>query len=263
MSISNYHLKKELPSEKIRAVLFDWDMTLGAALGEVSTLERTAALLRQVGLSYSPQAVAAARTQRQARIEQGQWSGLLAPQTKEDLIIYYLQLLHLLGQPDPSPQLAEQIYNAYAQLPFVFYPDTLPTFQALAGRQVYLGIITNHSPDIRPVIEAKLGEFIRPEHITISGEIGLYKPDRAIFREAAVRLNVPAGQCLYVGDNLEVDAIGAVGGGGYACGLWCDRSNQPGPKNLPLAVYRITRLGQVLNWLDGQRQAAVSQLPVR
>jgi HAD superfamily hydrolase (TIGR01549 family) len=228
-------------------------MTLGAALGDVSTVERTSALLRHAGLSYSRELIEAARQERQARIEAGRLPGPLAPQTKQGLVVYYQQLLELLGHPAALPEVAEEIYNAYAHLPFVFYPDTLPALQALAARGLRLAIITNHSPAIRPVIEGSLSEFVQPEHILISGELDLYKPDRAIFVEAAARLQIPAGRCLYVGDNLEVDAIGAVEAGGYACGLWCDRSNQPAPDTLPPGVRRITELSQVLNWVDGKQ----------
>jgi FMN phosphatase YigB (HAD superfamily) len=238
---------------KIKAVLFDWDMTLGAALGDVSAVERTSALLRHAGLSYNHELIEAAKQERQARIEAGRLPGPLAPQTKQGLIVYYQQLLELLGHPEALPEVAEEIYNAYAHLPFVFYPDTLPALEVLAARGLRLAIITNHSPAIRPVIEGSLGEFIQPQHILISGELDLYKPDRAIFVEAAARLQTPAGRCLYVGDNLEVDAIGAVKFGGYACGLWCDRSNQPAPDTLPPGVRRITELSQVLNWVDGKQ----------
>ncbi|MCK6627264.1 MAG: HAD family hydrolase [Anaerolineae bacterium] len=237
----------------IKAVLFDWDMTLGAALGNISSVERTAALLRQVGLNYSIEAIESARTQRQARIEQGQLPGPLAPQTKDGLIVYYQQLLALLDHPQPSADLGEQVYNAYAHLPFVFYPDTLPTFRALVAQGVHLGIITNHSPAIRPVIEAELGVFVAPGAILISGEINLYKPEPAIFRQAAAQLQTPIGHCLYVGDNLEVDALGAVGAG-YGLGLWCDRSAQPPPKNLPDGVHRITDLEQVIPYVVDGRQ---------
>jgi FMN phosphatase YigB (HAD superfamily) len=250
-----------LHQPEIKAVLFDWDMTLGAALGDVLAEERTSMLLRQVGLNYDDAAIAAARSKRQTRIEQGRWPGPLAPQTKEDLIVYYQQLLDLLGHPEPSPQLGQQIYDAYAHLPFVFYPDTLPAFRLLAGQNVQLGIITNHSPDIRPVIETRLGEFVKPEHIVISGELDLYKPDRRIFLAGAAHLEASVEQCMYVGDNLEVDAIGAVTGG-YACGLWCDRSNQPAPKNLPRAIHRITELGQVLDWVDHRSKRQMGQNPV-
>lgn len=238
---------------EIKAVLFDWDLTLGAALGGgVSMVERTLVQLQRVGLTYSHEVIDTARSERQTRIEQGQLPGPLAPQTKEGLIIYYQQLLTLLGHPEATPQLAEQIYAAYAHLPFIFYPDTLPAFQALFERRIHLGIISNHSPEIRPVIEAKLADFVRPEHIVISGELDLYKPDEPIFLEGAARLRIPVGQCLYVGDNLAVDAIGAVAAG-YACGLWCDRSNRPSPEDLPQNVYRITELGQILNWVDSKK----------
>jgi HAD superfamily hydrolase (TIGR01549 family) len=238
---------------EIKAALFDWDLTLGAALGSVSSGERTSTLFRRLGMNYGIEAIVAAMAQRRQAIEQGVSPGPLAPQTKEMLIRYYQQLLHILDGAEASLQLGEQIYDEYARLPFVFYSDTLPAFQALAARAIRLGIITNHSPQIRPVIEEKLQEFVRPEHIIISGELDLYKPDPAIFVEAAIRLEIPVEQCLYVGDNLEVDAIGAVTAGGYACGLWCDRSDQPAPEKFPPAVYRITELGQVLDWVDSRR----------
>lgn len=237
---------------KIKAVLFDWDLTLGAALGDVSAMERTAALLRHADLSYSPAAIEAARLERRLRIEAGRLPGPLTPQTKVGLIEYYRQLLELLGHREALPEVAEQIYNAYVHLPFVFYPDTLPALHRLADSGVRLGVITNHSPQIRPVIEEKLAEFVRPDHILISGELDLYKPDRAIFVRGAESLETSAEQCLYVGDNLEVDAVGAVEVGGYGCGLWCDRSRQPTPETLPPAVHRITQLSQILNWLDGE-----------
>ena len=239
-------------NHSIKTVLFDWDMTLGAILGDVPAVERTVALLRHIGLSYSPQAIEAARRERQDQIEAGRLPGPLAPQTKGGLIVYYQQLLELLGHPEALPEVAEQLYEAYTRLPFVFYPDTLPTLRRLAAGGVRLGIITNHSPLIRPVIETGLAEFVRPEHILISGELDLYKPDPAIFRQGAASLDTPAGQCLYAGDNLEVDAIGAVQAGGYGCGLWCDRSGRPAPEMLPPTVHRITGLGQILHWLDGK-----------
>ena len=123
-------------------------------------------------------------------------------------------------------------------------------FQTLAGLGMPLGIITNHTPEIRPVIEATLGGYVEPKNIVISGEEGIYKPDRSIFLNAAARLGLPAKQCLYIGDNLEVDAMGAVASG-FAGGIWCDRSGLPPSENLPPNVYRITELGQILPSISG------------
>jgi FMN phosphatase YigB (HAD superfamily) len=239
---------------QIQAILFDWDLTLGAALGDVSLGERVSALFKRVGLDYDSQAIMTAMHQRRRAIEQGQLQGQLVPQEKAEIILYYQQLLTLLGHSQTSPQLAERIYTNYAYLPFVFYQDTLPTLQRLAASGLRMGIITNHTPHIRPIIEEKLQNFVSPGHIIISGELNIYKPDPAIFAEATARLEIPAEQCIYVGDNLEVDAIGAVTAGKYGCGLWCDRANRPIPASLPAHVYRITRLDQILGYISRYAQ---------
>jgi len=234
----------------IQAVLFDWDMTLGATMGGVSIGERLAALFQRVGLFHESETIADAIEQYQEAVRSGRLWGHLIPQEKADIIHYYQQLLAILGQPEVPPPLAEQIYSEYAHLPFVFYEDTRPALAALAERGLRLGIITNHSPAIRPVIERELAEFVSPEHILISGELDLYKPDPAIFQEAAYRLETPAQACMYIGDNLQVDAIGAVMAGGYGCGLWCDRAGEAIPDDLPPGVYRIRELSQSLAYVE-------------
>jgi FMN phosphatase YigB (HAD superfamily) len=234
----------------VKAVLFDWDLTLGATLGDVSWGERLAALFEQAGLRYESEAILAAIGQRRQAIQEGRLPGLLKPQEKDDILLYYQQLLHLLGHAETSAPLLEQIYTGYAFLPFVFYPDALPALQAVAAQKLQLGIITNHVPQIRPVIEDRLKGLVLPEHIIISSELGVYKPEPAIFQEAAIRLGLPADRCMYIGDNLEVDAIGAVAAGGYACGLWCDRLGQAQIENFPEHVYRITQLNQIFTYID-------------
>jgi putative hydrolase of the HAD superfamily len=240
----------EVKGNQIQAVLFDWDMTLGATLGGVSIGERLAALFQRVGLVHESEAITAAIEQYQEAVLSGRLRGHLIPQEKADIIHYYQELLAILGQPEVPPQLAAQIYSEYAHLPFVFYEDTRPTLAALAERGLRLGIITNHSPAIRAVIEQELAGFVSPHHILISGELDLYKPDPAIFREAANRLETPAGACMYIGDNLQVDAIGAVAAGGYGRGLWCDRAGQATPADLPGGVYRISELSQALAYIE-------------
>jgi putative hydrolase of the HAD superfamily len=51
--------------------------------------------------------------------------------------------------------------------------------------------------------------------VTISGEVGLRKPDPAIYRLAAERLGVPVGRCVFVDDidrNVEAaESVGMVG----------------------------------------------------
>lgn len=233
----------------IKAVLFDWDFTLGAVLNELSDGERFSMLFRNLGLHYDGEAITAAIAQRQRDIERGSLHGEIRPQTREQYALYYQQLLARLGHPDVPRQLAERLYEGYAHLPFVLYKDTVPAFQALAAQGILLGVITNHSSAIRPAIEELLGGFIPPEHIVISDELGVCKPDRAIFVQATVCLKTPAKQCMYVGDNLVVDAIAAVTSGDYACALWLDNSGYDNMEKLPRNVYRITTLVETLEYL--------------
>lgn len=88
--------------------------------------------------------------------------------------------------------------------------------------------------------------LIEPQHLFLSEEEGMHKPFPKFFRRAAARLGVSPTRCLFVGDNLAVDAIGAVQSG-FAAGLWLDRHRLWNGEQLP--VPRITGLKQVLNYL--------------
>jgi putative hydrolase of the HAD superfamily len=56
---------------------------------------------------------------------------------------------------------------------------------------------------------------------------GVGKPDPAVFLEACRRLGTAPGRTAYVGDELDVDAMGAVAAG--LVGVWVDR---PGPRRV-------------------------------
>ena len=80
--------------------------------------------------------------------------------------------------------------------------------------RVKLGLITNASDSVlqRQRIEASgMREFFR--EILITGEIGLSKPDPEIFQLIAKRLDVFPEECLFVGDSVQYDIIGAASAG--------------------------------------------------
>ena len=47
--------------------------------------------------------------------------------------------------------------------------------------------------------------------VVVSGDIGIYKPDRRIFDEAIRRAGIENSQALYVGDHPVNDIQGALG----------------------------------------------------
>jgi HAD superfamily hydrolase (TIGR01549 family) len=235
---------------EINVVLFDWDLTLARVLGEVSSNERLAALFQQEGLPYTPDEIQTAVGHYQADVEEGRLRELnTPPQTRQDVIHFYRHLLTRLGHSESSWKLANQLYSAYSYLPTMLYEDCLPTLRALREKGLTLGIISNHATSARKVMQTYVGEYIPPEHIIISQEVGVHKPAKTIFRRAAARLRMPPTNCMFVGDNLLVDAVGAVDQGGFARGLWLDRQDAGASLPLPSGVSRIISLTEVLEFV--------------
>ena len=77
----------------------------------------------------------------------------------------------------------------------------------------------------------------------------MHKPGAQIFDYALDVLNVAPEMSLFVGDDLTVDAIGAVKAGGFGMGLWLDRRNIGIDRGLPPRVARITSLKEVLTYV--------------
>jgi putative hydrolase of the HAD superfamily len=240
----------------VTAVLFDWDFTLAYTLQpDMSHIERTAVLFQHQGVHYPLEDFQAARESLLADIALGRAEGAIKPQTRKEIMGFYQQILGRLGYPDTSRELAYRMYIAYGQLPTSLYDDVLTTLRKLRRAGIVLGILSNHSTTVRPVMEHLAGSFIPSTHITISEEVGVHKPSKSIFRRAAARLHTPASQCMYVGDNLNVDAIGAVEQGAYACGVWLDRANRGTMQDIPANVHHISSLSHLLDLVPiGGRQ---------
>lgn len=101
-----------------------------------------------------------------------------------------------------------------------FFPGAEETLTELASRGVAMALLTNgEGAKQRAKVERfALGRFFRS--VLIEGEIGVGKPEAAIFRRALRELGVEAGGAWCVGDNLEWDVAGAQGVGVYA--IWND-----------------------------------------
>jgi FMN phosphatase YigB (HAD superfamily) len=77
---------------------------------------------------------------------------------------------------------------------------------ALKSKGFHLGIISNTADLARPAIfdllppDFSLSDF-NPQLVLLSSELGIAKPDPAIFLEAVRRADVPAAECLYCSEN--------------------------------------------------------------
>ena len=239
-----------MSESKYKCVLFDWDLTLTRVVGDVSPEERLAALFQKEGLPYTLPEIEEAISTYKKNVETGQLKRIGKKQTQREIAQFYRDVLVQLDHMELDWELMHYLYDAYAFLPHSLYEDTLPLLKWLKKLGMPLGVISNHSRHIRPVIEETLGDYFQPEHIIISQEEGVHKPAKTIFKTASSRMGFAPEECVFVGNDLYVDAIGSVEAGGYGLGLWLDRGSELNHVNaLPEHVYRINSLMVVLDYL--------------
>ncbi|MCA9959050.1 MAG: HAD family hydrolase [Chloroflexota bacterium] len=236
-------------AKQIAGVLFDWDLTLAKPTGNISHSERLTMLFQRGGFPCTNEDVVKAIEAHQVGTHENNNTIVAAPQTQKEIIAYYRHLLATLGYTDISWERLAALYHDYAYLPTSLYDDVLPTLRKLRRTGVALGIISNHTPAARGIMQSYLRGFIKPDHIIISDEIGAHKPMPSVFMQAATALDLLPQQCLFVGDNLHVDAIGSVQEGGFQLGLWLDRKHETWDEPLPDGIIRITSLAQVIDFL--------------
>jgi putative hydrolase of the HAD superfamily len=111
------------------------------------------------------------------------------------------------------------------------FPETQTTLQELRA-SYKLGLLTNGAPDLqREKIErCNLAPYF--EAIVVSGELGIGKPDPAIFTAILHAMAVTAQTAVMVGDSLRRDILGASRSGLRAIwvnreGIVCDQQYAP------------------------------------
>lgn len=234
----------------ITAVLFDWDLTLARILGEVSPAERTAAVFTQGGIPCTPDQMQQAMNACTSNPHIAKALGCAKkPQTRREIMHYYKHLLLNLGHSNIGRTMLNTLYSTYGHLPTYLYEDALPLLDKLQRQGYQLGIISNHAISARATMEKFVSSYIPSENIIISQEVDVHKPAKTIYKRAASRLRVNPAECVLIGDNLCVDAIGAVEQGNFGMGIWLDRKGTGTDTCLPKKVTRITTLQQVSNLL--------------
>jgi putative hydrolase of the HAD superfamily len=114
------------------------------------------------------------------------------------------------------------------------FSETVAALQAL--RHDYkLALLTNGAPDLQ---REKIDYFqLAPyfEVIVVSGEVGVGKPQPAIFQTVLKRLEVAPQDAIMVGDSLERDIEGAYQSG--LKGVWVNRRGLPREPEYGALVY--------------------------
>jgi putative hydrolase of the HAD superfamily len=218
----------------IEAVLFDLYDTLGY-LNSSIILEGRRELARLAGVD--PDAWAAEwRTTAMERM-----LGTLG-----DMEAQIELMLRRLGA-DPPPELVADLAareNRAWEGAVTLYPDALPVLGELRRRGFTLGLISNCSSQAGAVVRV-LGLDALMDSVVLSFEVGVAKPDPAIFRHACAALGVEPTACMFVADGAftELDAAKALG----MVAVKIEQPHQSGDYGTSTQFdHRITRLRQVL-----------------
>ena len=122
---------------------------------------------------------------------------------------------------------ADEVFSQYARErargTYECYPHAVPALEALRGHWP-LGLITNGPSEHQRSRIEPLGLDRYFEAIAVSGELGVRKPDPAIFRHVLRALSVTPAAAVYVGDSLEADVAGAKAAGMAA--VWLNRDGR-------------------------------------
>jgi FMN hydrolase / 5-amino-6-(5-phospho-D-ribitylamino)uracil phosphatase len=127
------------------------------------------------------------------------------------------------------------------------YADTLPALERLA-RRVPLAALTNGNADLDAIGLARHFAFNLGAR-----EHGVAKPSPCIFHAACARLGVPHAAVLHVGDDIDMDVLGASRAGLRAC--WINRPDSDGQRRAwPHADARpdleFDSLAALADWLE-------------
>ncbi|BFT71618.1 HAD family hydrolase [Paenibacillus sp. P36] len=126
--------------------------------------------------------------------------------------------------------------------PYV-YEETFRVLDALKGKYKLL-LLTNGSPDLQKEklagVPAITSYF---DHIVISGEFGVGKPDVSIFHHALELLGIHADEGIMIGDKLTTDILGSGRVG--MRNIWINHHGlQSGDEIVP--ANEVSRLEEVL-----------------
>lgn len=129
--------------------------------------------------------------------------------------------------------------------PFL-YEETFDVLDALKGRY-QLVLMTNGAPSLqRKKLEITPELLPYFDHILISGEVGVGKPDVHIFKEALGLCDVQAEEAIMVGDNRMTDILGANRVG--IPSVWINHHGAERSEVEP--TYEIKRLNGLLEILE-------------
>ena len=220
--------KKPIPSltgRTIHCILFDFgdtlwfrkDLAVWQQLENASNIRAVALLKQLVTSAYQSDVIDTAPGQRLRDSVDEQIRTMIRqnPDFEPDCAYAVTQVLQQWGVDGVPRESSAAIFEALrVRIPESrpLFDDVLSTLAALQQRGFQLGVVTNRhwggTPFQEDLQTLGLLNFFDPRHIAISADLGVRKPNPAIFLHTLNALNIPPSEAVMVGDSLKADIVG-------------------------------------------------------
>lgn len=220
---------------KIKAITLDLDDTLWPIW---PTIERAEKALHDWLVEHAPMTAALFSNPAALREIRGEMT-TSRPDLKHDMSALRRESIRLaLYRAGEDPLLAEPAFDTFftARQQVTLFEDALPALEFLAARFPLVSL-SNGNADLERI---GLARFFRAA--IHAREFGVGKPDPRIFHAAAGAVDATPDQVLHIGDDVTLDALGAMNAGMQAG--WLNRSDALWPHEQEPHV-TLTHLGEL------------------
>jgi putative hydrolase of the HAD superfamily len=199
----------------IKAVFFDLFQTL--VRYEPPREELLARALKDLGVEVDPEALRHPLVAADEYIYGEMSRRPLGQRTQEEKMALYLRHQEIVLEQAgirAAPGLVEKLLGMMQgqKLGLVLFDDVAPVLADLKQRGFKLGLVSNVDADMSASFES-LGLAEGLDVIVTPADAGASKPDPRIFQEALRRAGVRPEEAVFVGDQYNVDVVGARGAG--------------------------------------------------
>jgi putative hydrolase of the HAD superfamily len=125
--------------------------------------------------------------------------------TVEEELKQFTRFYEMIGEKNPQLDMThekaldiahDRIYN---MANYVLLDDAEETLKSLKRRGIKLGVISDTWPDV--ILQLRYFNIIDYfDSLTFSYELGVFKPDTALFKDALDKIKLPAEQTVFVDD---------------------------------------------------------------
>jgi len=199
----------------IKAVFFDLYQTLVRYQPSQEELEAKA--LKNFGINVTPEVLRHPILTANEFIYQQIAKRPLSRRTREETMALYTEY-QLIVLKEAGITVEEKVVLGLlgmmqqAKMDLVLFDDVAGTLDDLKKRGLKLGLISNIEKDMTATLDM-LGLSSRLDIVVTSQDAGFTKPQPEIFRYALKKAGVTPDKAVYVGDQYQVDIIGAQNAG--------------------------------------------------